>query len=258
MIQTIEATIAGVLLIAFLSIFLVPAYAQIDTSSVYDAIHALDLNGTLRHYVVSSAVAGWEGDFGHRFDCPSCHPHNVPSDTDIIVSFTIEGDQPIGQAAVSDIFSDDWTVVNANGAEISTYNGTYTKLTWEVDTESNTYRQWYKVHSPSKVKPTGRYKFYTEYNGVIGAPYQVIVVRRPGQGCGGPGADTEFPEEPDAEGLYDILDPSINKQFMVEIRGPQGIFQYGSRPFGSYSTVSYFVAGAGPYFSPTEVRISVW
>ncbi|MFH1786199.1 MAG: hypothetical protein ABH829_00900 [archaeon] len=71
MIQTIEAAIAGIFLIAFLSIFVVPAYSSIDTTDAYDALQSLDMSGRLRAHVFPEPSA--EGLYAELDPCISRH-----------------------------------------------------------------------------------------------------------------------------------------------------------------------------------------
>ncbi|UCD20918.1 MAG: hypothetical protein JSW08_04085, partial [archaeon] len=116
-----------------------------------------------------------EISFKRRLDCHRCGQHKVPPLTEVNMIITAEFEGTLQNITFSDYYSNEWQVTNSNNGTIEEYNDTYNKISWFIESATNTIERSYIISSPERTLPPTKYYFFSELGNQTSDIWDVIV-----------------------------------------------------------------------------------
>lgn len=113
--------------------------------------------------------------FDRTLDCDRCGQHKVPPLTDINMTVTTTVSYDVTGGILIDYFPVEWTIIDANGGDVSSFNSAFNKIEWYAGDLSGSVSKWYVIRSPSLTSPPTKYYFFSELDGEQSDLWFVIV-----------------------------------------------------------------------------------
>ena len=117
----------------------------------------------------SCAIAGTRGrgkeivvTFDRQLSGDRVGQHKVPPLSLVNMKITAEVSSQVENATLIDYFPNSWTVADAKGGIVSSYDEDYNKIEWNVDAVSDSVSKSYVLRSPQLTLPPTKYYFHFE------------------------------------------------------------------------------------------------
>ncbi|MDH5443168.1 MAG: PGF-pre-PGF domain-containing protein, partial [Hadesarchaea archaeon] len=117
----------------------------------------------------SCAIAGTRGcgkkivvTFDRQLSGDRVGQHKVPPLSLVTMKITAEVSSQVENATLIDYFPSSWTVADAKGGIVSSYDEDYNKIEWSIGSISDSVSRSYVIRSPELTKPPIDYYFHSE------------------------------------------------------------------------------------------------
>lgn len=141
-----------------------------DTGNTLGEAYAIDFQLSTAQFSNLGSI-----DFSRILDCQKCGQHKAPPLTDVNITISADFTGTTNGDILIDYFEKDWTVVDANGGKVESYDTAYNKISWTLTADVNTVSRNYVIRSPALTIPPTDYNFQTELIGVKSSLWQVKV-----------------------------------------------------------------------------------
>ena len=95
--------------------------------------------------------------FSRNLNCNKCGSHKAPPLTEVEMTISANGFN--GNGDLIDYFEKDWTIIDANGGIVSSFDSKFNKISWNVN---GSISKTYRIKSPERTMPSTKYIFFTE------------------------------------------------------------------------------------------------
>jgi hypothetical protein len=113
--------------------------------------------------------------FDRNLGCERCSVHKVPGLASVIMNISVTTDTEVDNGVLMDIYPLDWSVADANGGTLGSFNDTYGTISWNVGNVTAATSETYTINAPDVTHPTSKYYFYSEFNNTISDSWMVNV-----------------------------------------------------------------------------------
>lgn len=120
-------------------------------------------------------------NFDRNLNCHKCGQHKAPPLTDVNMTITATVSKPVQNTYLIDYYPIDWTVINPNGGQTSSFNSSYNKIQWSISSVDDSVTRWYVVKSPQRILPPTKYDFFSEVESQKSDSWQIIVADPAGE-----------------------------------------------------------------------------
>ncbi len=103
-----------------------------------------------------------EVTFHRRLSGDRVGQRKVPPLSPVNMKITAEVSSQVENATLIDYFPSSWTVADAKGGIVSSYDENYDKIEWSVGSVSDSVSRFYVVKSPQRTLPSTKYYFHSE------------------------------------------------------------------------------------------------